>query len=138
MPIQKLLQFSTKQRGLLNITDPIQAVVHQTQCTIGLCNLFLQHTSASLILCENADPVVQDDLERFISHLVPDGNPLFQHIAEGEDDMPAHVRTVLTQNSLTIPIANHVLQLGHWQGIYLWEHRTNAHFKRHILITIIH
>lgn len=135
MIFQETLMFQTKGRGTVNVTDVIEKVVWQTGVNIGLCHLFLQHTSASLILCENADPVVQKDLERFMQRLVPDGDSIFQHVAEGEDDMPAHIRTILTQSSLTIPITNHSLALGRWQGIYLWEHRLNA-FSRKVLLTI--
>lgn len=96
----------------------------------GLATLHLQHTSASMLIQENADPEVRRDLERFFSRLVPEGDPLFQHTCEGEDDMPAHVRTALTCVNLGIPIANGALTLGTWQGIYLWEHRFEPHRRR--------
>ena len=96
----------------------------------GLCNLFLVHTSASLILGENADPSVRRDLESFFARLVPAGDAAYEHDAEGPDDMPSHIRTVLTQNSLLIPVIDGELGLGTWQGIYLWEHRTAAHHRR--------
>ena len=127
--------FITSGRELINITDEIIALVAMSSVVTGICHIFLQHTSASLVLCENADPLVQRDLEAFISRLIPDGDSLYQHIAEGPDDMPSHVRTVLTQSFLTIPIANQQLTLGTWQGIYLWEHRLHSH-QRKLIITI--
>lgn len=101
----------------------------------GICHVFIHHTSASLILSENADPQVRDDLETFMSHTVPDGDPMFKHTAEGKDDMPAHVRTVLTDSSLSIPVTDGRCQLGTWQGVYVWEHRTMAH-NRKITVTL--
>jgi len=100
-----------------------------------LCHVFLRHTSASLMLCENADPAVRRDLDRFMASLIPDGNPMFEHDQEGADDMPAHVRTVLTHSDLTIPIADGRLDLGTWQGIYLWEHRKSPH-ERTLTVTL--
>ncbi len=105
----------------------VQAVVERASIVSGLCNVFVHHTSASLILCENADPQVRRDLEAFASRLVPDGDALFEHTAEGPDDMPAHVRTILTQSSLNLPVAQGRADLGTWQGLYLWEHRTAPH-----------
>ena len=102
----------------------------------GLATVFVHHTSASLIVCENADASVRRDLEAFAARLVPDGDPLFTHDAEGDDDMPAHVRTVLTQTSIGVPIADTKLALGTWQGLYLWEHRTSPH-KRRVSVTVI-
>ena len=99
----------------------------------GLLTLFLQHTSASLLIQENADPDVQADLERFFARLVPDGDPLFAHDAEGPDDMPSHVRAALTQTSLSIPVVAGKLTLGTWQGLYVYEHRTAPHFRRVVL-----
>ena len=96
----------------------------------GLCHLFLRHTSASLLVTENADPDVRYDLEQFMSRLAPDGDPAWIHGAEGPDDMPAHIRSVLTATELTIPIRNNRLALGTWQGVYLWEHRTHPHQRR--------
>jgi len=101
----------------------------------GIANIFVQHTSASLILCENADPTVRSDLESFMSRITPDGDPLYQHTDEGPDDMPAHVRTVLTDSSLTIPFRAGHLLLGTWQGVFLWEHRTMPH-SRSIIISL--
>nr|WP_227026905.1 secondary thiamine-phosphate synthase enzyme YjbQ [Corallococcus soli] len=121
---------STRGRGLVDITDEVQRAVKGTGIRDGLCTLFLHHTSASLLISENADPVVQRDLEAFFSRLVKDGDPLFQHDAEGPDDMPAHVRTVLTQVSLTVPVKDGAADLGTWQGVYVWEHRTSPHHRR--------
>lgn len=132
---QKILNIETQGRGTYDISDEIQKIIHENSIHTGLCNLFLQHTSASLILCENADPTVRVDLENFMARIAPDGDPVYQHDMEGADDMPAHIRTILTQNSLTIPISNGRCALGTWQGIYLWEHRTLGH-KRQIIITL--
>lgn len=101
----------------------------------GLCNVFVPHTSASLLLGENYDPSVRRDLERFMSRLVRDGDPAYEHDAEGPDDMSAHIRTALTQSSVVLPIAGAKLRLGTWQGIYLWEHRTAAH-ERRVIVTV--
>src|SRR5262245_5663171 len=132
---QYQLTFTTQGRGLINITDDIHKFVVEANATTGLCHLFLHHTSASLTLCENADPLVQRDLEAFMLRLIPDGDPLYEHTAEGPDDMPSHVRTVLTQSFLMLPITDYKLALGKWQGIYLWEHRLRSH-KRVITITL--
>src|SRR6185312_7346897 len=115
---------STKGRGTYEVTDRVQEVVEGSGVDQGLCTVFVHHTSASLIVCENADPGVRSDLERYFARLVPDGDPVFQHDDEGPDDMPAHVRTILTQTALTIPVADGRCDLGTWQGVYLWEHRT--------------
>ncbi|WP_306341488.1 secondary thiamine-phosphate synthase enzyme YjbQ [Solemya elarraichensis gill symbiont] len=101
-----------------------------------MCHLFIYHTSASLMLCENADPDVRSDLERFFSRLVPDGDPLFEHIDEGVDDMPAHIRSILTKMDLTMPVTNGSLDLGTWPGIYLWEHRHRGH-QRKLSVTVM-
>jgi secondary thiamine-phosphate synthase enzyme len=100
-----------------------------------LCHVFLRHTSASLMLCENADPEVRSDLERFMARLVPDGDPIFRHVDEGSDDMPAHVRSILTSSSLGVPVSGGRCDLGVWQGIYLWEHRRAAH-RRQVSVTV--
>jgi secondary thiamine-phosphate synthase enzyme len=122
---------ATKGRGFYEITRQVAAWVGENGITNGLLTLHVRHTSASLLIQENADPEVRRDLERFFSRLVPDGDPLFQHTSEGEDDMPAHVRSALTAVNLSIPIANGQPVLGTWQGIYLWEHR-HEHHTRHI------
>jgi secondary thiamine-phosphate synthase enzyme len=130
MVIQKQIVITTPGRGTLDITREVGAFVKDSMLQTGLCHVFVHHTSASLILCENADPVVRHDLETFMRMLVPDGDPMFQHIEEGPDDMPAHVRTVLTQSGLTIPVTQGRCALGTWQGIYLWEHRKGSHHRR--------
>jgi len=131
------LEFSveTRGRGSYDLTQRIRGAARESGIATGLCHVFLRHTSASLMLCENADPDVLRDLEKFMSRLVPDGDPMFSHTAEGPDDMPAHVRSVLTHNDLTVPIRNGKLDLGTWQGIYLWEHRLAAH-RRNITLTL--
>lgn len=135
MIAQYKLEIHTPGRGLVNITDEVAKQVAHANVETGLCHLFLHHTSASLTLCENFDPLVQKDLETFMSRLAPDGDPLNEHIAEGPDDMPSHIRTILTQSSLTIPITQHKLALGTWQGIYLWEHRLRGHHRK-VTVTI--
>ncbi|NPC72237.1 YjbQ family protein [Corallococcus sp. AB004] len=132
----KELTVSTRGRGLVDITGEVQKAVKGTGIREGLCTVFLHHTSASLIIGENADPVVQRDLEAFFSRLVKDGDPLFQHDAEGPDDMPAHVRTVLTQLSLSIPVKDGEADLGTWQGVYVWEHRTSPH-RRRVTVSVL-
>ena len=132
---QYFFEITTPGRSIINITDKIMEFVTQANVTIGLCHVFLHHTSASLILCENADPLVQRDLEAFMLRLVPDGDPLYQHVDEGPDDMPSHVRSVLTQNDLMIPITDGKLALGRWQGVYLYEHRIRSHHRR-VTVTI--
>jgi secondary thiamine-phosphate synthase enzyme len=126
----KELTVATRGRGFHDITDEVQRAVSESGAREGLCTVFLHHTSASLLLCENADPDVRKDLESFFSRLVKDGDPLFRHDAEGPDDMPAHIRTVLTQNSITVPVKGGKANLGTWQGLYVWEHRTSPHHRR--------
>jgi len=123
------LKISTRRRGLYEFTDQAVNWVAQTRIKEGLLTLHLRHTSASLLIQENADPDVRRDLEAFFSRLVPDGDPLFVHTAEGEDDMPAHVRTALTAVNLSVPVRLGELALGTWQGIYLWEHRQSPHAR---------
>lgn len=130
MVFQQSLQVQTDGRGTRNITQQVQQQIAQAGIKTGICQLFLHHTSASLILCENADPTVRADLERFMARLVPDGDRLFQHSDEGPDDMPAHIRSILTKNDLSLPVVNGRAGLGTWQGIYLWEHRTHPHTRR--------
>jgi secondary thiamine-phosphate synthase enzyme len=136
MMIQEILSIETRGRGLINITSLISNIVSKNNITAGLCNLFLHHTSASLIICENDDPNVLSDLEAFMQRMIPDGDALYKHIAEGPDDMPAHVRTVLTQSSIIIPITEQKLALGTWQGVFLWEHRLQSH-QRKLTVTFI-
>jgi secondary thiamine-phosphate synthase enzyme len=133
---QQQLLFSTRGRGTFNISREIDEVIHNSGIRKGICQVFIHHTSASLILCENADPSVRTDLEMFMNKLVPDGDRMFQHTDEGPDDMPAHVRTVLTQSSLSFPVDEGRDTLGTWQGIYLWEHRTHPH-QRKITVTVM-
>ena len=135
MLFQFKLTITTQGRGIFNITDEITKCILQSDVTMGLCHVFLHHTSASLILCENADPLVQRDLEAFMQRLIPDGDPLCKHTAEGPDDMPAHIRSVLTSNFLMVPITGQRLDLGTWQGIYLWEHRLRS-YERKITVTV--
>jgi secondary thiamine-phosphate synthase enzyme len=130
------LTVATKGRGTYDITRDVDAVVSASTAQNGLATVFIHHTSASLIICENADPSVRRDLEAFAARLVPDGDRMFTHDAEGDDDMPAHVRTVLTQTSIGIPIIRGKLALGTWQGLYLWEHRTSPH-RRQVSVTVI-
>lgn len=120
----------TAGRGLVEITDRVADVVARTRVEEGLCTLFVQHTSASLIIQENADPDVCRDLEMFFRDLVPEGSSLWTHTAEGPDDMPAHVRSALTQTNLSVPILAGRMMLGTWQGIYLWEHRRLGSARR--------
>lgn len=127
---------STPGRGTIEVTDQVQQIVRNAGIDRGLCTIFLHHTSASLILCENADPGVRRDLDRFFARLVPDGDPLFRHTAEGPDDMPAHVRTILTQNSLSIPVERSACDLGTWQGVFVWEHRTSQ-FRRRLTVSVV-
>jgi secondary thiamine-phosphate synthase enzyme len=126
----------TRGRGTYDITARVASALDGAPSTDGLVHVFCHHTSASLILCENADPSVRRDLDAYFARLVPDGDPTFEHDAEGDDDMPAHIRTVLTQSSLLIPIAGGRLDLGTWQGVYLWEHRTAPH-RRRVTVTLI-
>jgi secondary thiamine-phosphate synthase enzyme len=126
----------TNGRGTYEITDLINHRLRGSNFESGLVNLFVHHTSASLIVCENADPGVLRDLEVFMKDLVPDGDERFHHRDEGPDDMPAHVRSVLTQCSLSIPVAMSKLALGTWQGVFLWEHRTQPH-RRRITLTLM-
>jgi secondary thiamine-phosphate synthase enzyme len=133
---QFTLTCNTTGRGTFDITDKINLLLANSTLQSGLCNLFLQHTSASLMLCENYDKQVREDLENFLKRLVPDGDSLFKHVIEGKDDMPAHIRTILTQVSLNIPLQNKKLRLGTWQGVYLYEHRY-APQCRNLLITVM-
>jgi len=126
---QTEINVSTSGRGTYDISQQIQDFVGSASVTTGLCHVFIKHTSASLMLCENADPAVLRDLETFMARQVPDGDPMFTHTAEGPDDMPAHVRSVLTQSDINLPVSNGRCALGTWQGIYLWEHRFAPHLR---------
>ena len=125
----------TRARATINITPEIEQLIHQSGIETGLCNIFIAHTSASLIITENADSNVRKDLENFISRLVQDDDPAYLHDAEGPDDMSAHIRSILTQTEINIPICNGRLATGTWQGIYLWEHRTSPH-RRNLIVTV--
>jgi secondary thiamine-phosphate synthase enzyme len=119
----KQFSIETPGQGLHEITATVAALVREAEVGEGLCTLFVRHTSASLVIQENADPSAKRDLERWLNRLVPEGDPFYQHDAEGPDDMPAHIKAALTQTSLAIPVLGGRLGLGTWQGIYLWEHR---------------
>jgi secondary thiamine-phosphate synthase enzyme len=131
-----MLGFDTRGRGLIEITRPVVDWVAGSEMESGLLTLFVRHTSASLVVQENADPDVRGDLERFLARLVPDGDSLFRHRDEGADDMPAHVRAALTAVQLSIPLSGGRLALGTWQGIYLWEHRIRPH-RREVALHLL-
>lgn len=132
---QQIIEQQTRGRGTYDLTAGIQAIVQASSIDTGLCHVFVQHTSASLIICENADPSVRSDLERFMSRLVPDGDAIYDHVMEGPDDMPAHVRSILTNMDLTLPVRDGRCALGTWQGVYLYEHRRHSH-RRHVVVTV--
>lgn len=132
---QQELSITTGGRGTWDISDRVQEAVRTSGIQTGICHVFIRHTSASLTLCENADPAVRQDLESFMARQVPDGDPMFTHDAEGPDDMPSHVRSVLTQSDLNLPIRDGRCALGTWQGVFLWEHRFAGH-ERKVLLTM--
>lgn len=132
---QTTIRVPTRGRGTIEITGLVSGFVASSGIDTGLCHVFLQHTSASLILCENADPDVRRDLETVLGRLAPDGDPAYVHYDEGPDDMAAHARAVLTTNSITLPVGGGSLMLGTWQGLYLWEHRRAPH-ERGIVLTL--
>ncbi|MDB4974796.1 MAG: hypothetical protein JWN48_3137 [Myxococcaceae bacterium] len=134
--LHRFLNVETRGRALYDITHKVQAVLAESAIETGLLTLFVAHTSASLLIQENADPEVQRDLERFFARLVPDGDALFRHVDEGPDDMPAHVRAALTQTSIGLPVIDSRLALGTWQGIYLYEHRTRPH-RRSVVVHVL-
>jgi len=136
MTYQKTFQVPTQGRGFYNLDRFVQAIVTESSVASGLCHIYIPHTSASLMITENADPTVLKDLEAFMSRLVADGDAIFQHTTEGIDDMPAHTRAALTQTAVSIPILKHRLAIGTWQGIFLWEHRLKPH-RRELITTII-
>ena len=136
MPHQSILAFSTRGRGTRNITSEIAGVVAASGIQCRLAHVFVQHTSCSLTITENADPDVRRDLDTILGRLAPDGDPAYRHDLEGPDDMAAHARSVLTDTGLMIPIGNGRLLLGVWQGIFLWEHRT-APQRRSVVVTLI-
>ena len=127
------LEVGTRKRGLVNITSPVEAFLVRTVLQTGLLTLWCRHTSASLLVQENADPDVRDDLEAFFSRVAPEGRRLYVHDAEGPDDMPAHIRSALTQTQLSVPILDGRMVLGTWQAIYLYEHRSSPHRRQVVL-----
>ncbi len=132
---QAVLNIMPRGRGMLDVTREVAQVLAESGIKCGMLHLFVRHTSCSLLIQENADPDVQTDMERFLSRLVPDGDAIYSHTAEGPDDMPAHVRTALTATSLSIPVADGEMVLGVWQGIYLYEHRQHAS-RRQLIVHI--
>jgi secondary thiamine-phosphate synthase enzyme len=134
--IQEILTIPTRGRGFEMITSQVASVVARSQVRFGLCNVFIRHTSASLVITENADSAVRRDLERFMQRIAPDGSPEYEHDIEGPDDMPAHIRTMLTAVSVSVPVMEGRLALGTWQGIYLWEHRISRH-TREVIVTVV-
>jgi secondary thiamine-phosphate synthase enzyme len=123
------------RRGLNDVTAAVAGVVRSAGIREGLCTVFIRHTSASLVLQENADPAARRDLEAFLDRLVPDGDPLYRHVAEGDDDMPSHVKAALTRTSEQMPVLAGSLALGTWQGLYVWEHRTGRH-RRELVVHV--
>lgn len=136
MTHQSILEFSTSGRGTRDITSAVAKVVAESGVQCGLAHVFVQHTSCSLTITENADPDVRCDLDMIIARLAPDGDPAYQHDLEGPDDMAAHARSVLTDTGLTVPIGAGHLLLGTWQGIFLWEHRTAVQ-RRKVVVTVL-
>ncbi len=133
---QDSLSVATEGRGTYDLTSRVASIVRDAGIRAGLCTVFVHHTSASLIVCENADPTVRSDLEAWMERAVPDGDRIFDHTMEGPDDMPSHVRCALTQTSIGIPVTGGRLDLGTWQGLYLWEHRCRAHSRR-LSVTVL-
>ena len=127
---QRVLSLGPRSRGLHEVTAEVAAVVGESPVDSGMCNVFLQHTSASLCINENADPTARGDLEVFLDRLVPEDEPYFRHTHEGPDDMPSHIKNVLTETSLAIPVVDGRMALGTWQGLYLWAHRARATGRR--------
>lgn len=136
MAHQAILEFATTGRGTRDITGAVAQVVAQSGIACGLVQVFVQHTSCSLTITENASPDVRRDLETIVQRLAPDGDPAYRHEEEGPDDMSAHARSVLTDTGLTVPVGGGRLLLGTWQGIYLWEHRTAPH-RRKVVVTVL-
>ena len=126
---QKILEINTSPKSFLDITEDVQTLVSESRLNKGICNLFIKHTSASLVIQENYDPSVRQDFETIFSKLVPEDFP-YVHNMEGKDDMPAHIRSALTSTSEAVPVVNGKLSLGTWQGIYIWEHRDQRHIRK--------
>jgi secondary thiamine-phosphate synthase enzyme len=135
MIFQDVFTVDTSGRGSYDVTGEVQRLVRASGVATGLCHVFVRHTSASLMICENADPSVRRDLERFMADLAPDGDPRYEHDSEGPDDMPAHIRSILTCTDLNLPVSGGRAALGTWQGVYLWEHRHRGH-RRSLIVTI--
>lgn len=135
MIFQKTICIRTRGRGTTDITDDVAKVLAESGTRIGLCTVFVQHTTASLVLCENADPDVRRDLEALFARLAPDGDPAWRHDTEGPDDMASHARSILAGSTVTVPVSGGKLALGTWQGIYLWEHRRAPH-ERRVVVTL--
>jgi len=133
---QQAIDIRTRGRGSYDISAEVQAIVAESGVATGICQVFCCHTSASLVLTENADPDVRSDLESFLARLVPDGDPIYRHTLEGPDDMSAHVRSVLTQSGLSLPVGGGRCRLGTWQGVFLWEHRAIGH-TRSVIVTVL-
>jgi secondary thiamine-phosphate synthase enzyme len=133
---QSSLTVETRGKGMYDVTLAVNQAVASSGIRSGLATIFIVHTSASLLIQENADPEVQRDLERFFARLVPEGDPLFRHVDEGPDDMPAHVRAALTQTSIGVPVREGKLALGTWQGLYVYEHRNRSH-QRTLLLHLL-
>lgn len=136
MGFQREIRIASSGAGLHEITSTVAAVVRESGVTTGLCHVFVRHTSASLLIQENADPSAREDLESWLNRLVPEQDDLYTHRAEGPDDMPAHVKSALTATNLSIPIRDGAMLLGTWQGIFLWEHRHHA-AKREIIVSVL-
>jgi len=132
---QEILEITTRGRGTYDITAELQAMVRASGIATGLCHVFVQHTSASLLICENADPDVRSDLEGWLQRQVPDGDPAYAHSMEGADDMPAHIRSILTNMDLTLPVTRGRAALGTWQGVFLYEHRQHGHHRK-VIVTV--
>lgn len=130
------LSLETSGQGLYELTDRIAEAVAASGLEVGLCHVFCQHTSCSLVLMENADPSARHDLQAWMQRLVPEGDPAFTHTFEGPDDMPAHIKSVLTRSGESLPVAGAALQLGTWQGLFLWEHRSRPH-RRSVRLTLM-
>ncbi len=133
---QNTLTIRTRRQGLQEVTEQVAAIVTKAGLTTGLVSVFCQHTSCSLVIMENADPTARADLEQWLNRLVPENDPHFEHTLEGPDDMPSHIKMALTRSSETIPVSEGRMQLGTWQGIYLWEHRRTSH-ARTLLVTAL-
>ena len=133
---QETLEIRTHRAGTLEITDELNQILRKSGIAAGMLSVFVQHTSASLIIMENADPSARDDLEAFFDRLVPPNEPYFTHTYEGPDDMPSHIKMVLTQTNQQVPITSGRLALGTWQGVFLWEHRTSPH-RRRLIVTVM-